>query len=47
MIIIDIEGENIGQVNGLEVIDLGDFAFGKPARITASVGVGREVTCPQ
>jgi len=42
MIIIDAEGEKVGQVNGLEVIDLGDFAFGKPARITASVGVGRE-----
>jgi predicted ATP-dependent protease len=42
MIIIDTEGESIGQVNGLEVLDLGDFAFGKPTRITASVGVGRE-----
>ena len=42
VIVIDIEGEKVGQVNGLEVIDLGDFAFGKPARITASVGVGRE-----
>ena len=42
MIIIDTEGENTGQVNGLSVIDLGDFAFGKPTRITASVGVGRE-----
>jgi len=42
MIIIDTDGEKIGQVNGLEVIDLGDFAFGKPTRITASVGIGRE-----
>ena len=42
MIIIDTEGETIGQANGLEVLDLGDFAFGKPTRITASVGVGRE-----
>ncbi len=42
MIMIDTEGEKIGQVNGLEVLDLGDFAFGKPTRITASVGVGRE-----
>jgi predicted ATP-dependent protease len=41
-IIIDTEEEKIGQVNGLEVIDLGDFSFGKPTRITASVGVGRE-----
>jgi len=42
MIIIDTEGEIIGQANGLEVIDLGDFAFGKPSRITASLGMGRE-----
>jgi predicted ATP-dependent protease len=41
-IIIDTEGESTGQVNGLEVIGLGDFAFGKPSRITASIGVGRE-----
>jgi lon-related putative ATP-dependent protease len=42
MIIIDTDGEKIGQVNGLSVIDLGDFAFGKPSRITTSLGVGRE-----
>lgn len=42
MIIIDTEGKDVGQVNGLSVLDLGDFAFGKPTRITASVGVGRE-----
>jgi len=42
MIIIDTDGEKVGQVNGLAVIDLGDFAFGRPSRITASVGVGRE-----
>jgi lon-related putative ATP-dependent protease len=41
-IIIDAEGEKMGQVNGLSVIDLGDFSFGRPTRITASVGVGRE-----
>ncbi len=42
IIIIDTEGEIVGQVNGLSVLDLGDFAFGKPTRITASVGVGKE-----
>jgi len=42
LIIIDAVGEKAGQVNGLAVIDLGDFAFGRPNRITASVGVGRE-----
>jgi len=42
MIMIDTEGSEIGQVNGLAVIDLGDFAFGRPSRITASAGVGRD-----
>lgn len=42
MIMIDTDGERVGQVNGLSVIDLGDFSFGRPTRITASVGVGRE-----
>ena len=41
-IMIDAKGEEVGQVNGLSVIDLGDFAFGRPTRITASVGLGRE-----
>lgn len=41
-LMIDTEGAVVGQVNGLAVIDLGDFAFGRPNRITASLGVGRE-----
>lgn len=28
-------GEEVGQVNGLSVINLGDYEFGKPARISA------------
>jgi len=39
---IDIRGAQVGQVNGLSVIQLGDIAFGQPSRITASVGMGRE-----
>ena len=42
VLLIDTEAENVGQVNGLSVIDLGDFAFGSPSRVTASVGLGRE-----
>ncbi|UCG72978.1 MAG: AAA family ATPase [Chromatiales bacterium] len=34
------EGERPGQVNGLSVIQLGEFAFGQPARITATVRLG-------
>ena len=42
IIVVDTEGEIVGQVNGLSVIDLGDTSFGQPSRITATVGVGRE-----
>lgn len=41
-LLIDTEGQAVGQVNGLSVISLGDYVFGKPSRITASVGPGRE-----
>jgi len=40
-IMIDTEGKVIGQVNGLSVYDMGQFAFGKPTRITARTAVGR------
>jgi lon-related putative ATP-dependent protease len=40
VILIDTEGEKIGQVNGLSVIQLGDFSFGHPSRITARVRLG-------
>jgi len=41
-LMIDVVGERVGQVNGLSVIDLGDISFGRPNRITASIGLGRE-----
>ncbi len=39
---IDTEGEVVGQVNGLSVMDLGDLSFGRPTRITVSTAVGPE-----
>ena len=39
-ILIDTEGEVVGQVNGLSVLQLGGFAFGRPSRITARVRLG-------
>lgn len=39
-IVIDTEGERVGQINGLSVIDLGEFAFGQPSRITATTRLG-------
>ncbi|MFX1566377.1 MAG: Lon protease family protein [Promethearchaeota archaeon] len=41
VILIDTEGEAIGQINGLSVLSLGDFSFGQPSRITATVAPGR------
>ena len=40
-IMVDVAGAVVGQVNGLAVYDLGDFAFGKPSRITARTYMGR------
>jgi lon-related putative ATP-dependent protease len=41
-IFIDTDGTKIGQVNGLSILSLGDYAFAKPSRITARTYVGRE-----
>ncbi len=40
-ILIDTEGSTMGQVNGLSIMDLGDITFGRPSRVTASVGLGK------
>jgi len=40
--LIDTTKQTVGQVNGLSVMSLGDFAFGIPSRVTASIGLGRE-----
>jgi lon-related putative ATP-dependent protease len=42
LIMVDTEGEVVGQVNGLSIIDLGDYYFGKPSRITAQTFMGRD-----
>jgi lon-related putative ATP-dependent protease len=40
-VLIDFEGQKIGQINGLALLDQGDHTFAQPARITASTAVGR------
>jgi len=40
-ILLDTEGECVGQVNGLSVVQLADFAFGHASRITASIRLGK------
>src|SRR5574341_430283 len=40
-LLIDTQGAVVGQVNGIAVIPLGDYMFGKPSRITARTFLGR------
>ena len=40
-VLIDTESRVIGQINWLAVLDTGEYAFGKPTRITVSTYLGR------
>ncbi len=40
-ILVDTEGEIIGQLNGLSVLQLGDYSFGRPSRVTVRTWVGK------
>ena len=40
-LLIDTSGQTRGQINGLAVLNVGDDHFGRPSRITASIGLGR------
>ena len=39
-VLIDTDGKTVGQINGLAVLRIGDFTFGRPNRITATVALG-------
>jgi predicted ATP-dependent protease len=41
-IIIDVDGDVVGQVNALAVYQIGEFSFGRPARITAETYMGKQ-----
>lgn len=41
-LLIETEGYKVGQINGLTVITIGDYSFGKPAKITANTYMGKE-----
>lgn len=41
VIMIDTQGAEIGQINGLAVLDMGSYVFGTPSRITATTYVGK------
>ncbi len=40
-LLIDTSAEKVGQINGLSVVELGDYTFGHPTRITARARVGK------
>ncbi|HLW70447.1 MAG TPA: ATP-binding protein [Candidatus Binataceae bacterium] len=40
-IIVELEGAAVGQINGLAVLDVGGYSFGRPSRVTATVAVGQ------
>ena len=39
-VLIDLDGKVMGQINGLSVLQLGEFSFGQPSRITATTRLG-------
>lgn len=39
---VDTQGEVVGQINGLAVYNAGDYMFGKPSRISATMGLGKD-----
>ncbi|MBU5438494.1 AAA family ATPase [Tissierella sp. MSJ-40] len=41
-ILIDTEGEKVGEINGLSIIDLGQYAFGRPNKITVNTYFGKD-----
>ncbi|MCB0061181.1 MAG: AAA family ATPase [Caldilineaceae bacterium] len=40
-VLIDTAGEKVGQINGLSVIQVGNYAYGQPTRITVNVHMGK------
>jgi len=41
IVLVATEGTEVGQVNGLSVLSLGTFSFGRPSRITARAHMGK------
>lgn len=41
VLLIDTEGSKVGQINGLTVMTMGEYSFGKPVRITANTYTGK------
>jgi len=41
-LLVDVAGEEVGQINGLAVYQVGEFRFGRPSRITAETFMGKQ-----
>jgi len=42
VLLVDVDGRRVGQVNGLAVANIGGYEFGRPSRVTAAVGMGAQ-----
>jgi predicted ATP-dependent protease len=40
-LLVDLAGSRVGQLNGLSVLEIGGYSFGKPVRITATAALGK------
>jgi len=41
-LVIEADGRRVGRINGLSIVDLGDYAFGRPVRVSARASVGHD-----
>lgn len=42
ILLVDVDGQRVGQVNGLAVANIGGYEFGRPSRVTAAVAMGTQ-----
>lgn len=42
VLLVDVDGSKVGQVNGLAVLNIGGYEFGRPSRVTAAVAMGSQ-----
>ena len=42
VLLVDVDGGKVGQVNGLAVANIGGYEFGRPSRVTAAVAMGAQ-----
>jgi predicted ATP-dependent protease len=41
VLVVKLDGRSVGQINGLAVLDVGGYSFGRPSRVTATVALGQ------